>query len=309
MTDFYHIEHKMPYCPAFYDGFNIPGRIGIWKSLLYELFFSAWEIVLPEGWTPSPFRYLLFGWGSLGVVWDDDLGWVYGYYGTETFDWQYNPLKFNVTLTYGNADPARANDTPIPAIRGLNGAVLHVRDNWTGFDAMISDYAQLLASADKGVQVNLKQSRYGKVIGVDDKKTAETIKQAIAKSDEGDPVVYLNKTLFGPDGRFNVQNLLGEISKEYFADSIMETRLMILKDFLTRVGVRNVSMEKREHLLNQEINENNDETGATPYVIMTSLKPELDLLNSMGCKISIKPRFDYSGAGVDKKEVQENGSK
>ena len=71
---------------------------------------------------------------------------------------------------------------------------------------------------------------------------------------------------------------------------------------MTRIGVRTVGLEKREHLLNQEIAENNDETGASPECVMTNLKPELKLLNAMGCNLTIKPRFDYSGAGLEKEE-------
>ena len=70
-------------------------------------------------------------------------------------------------------------------------------------------------------------------------------------------------------------------------------------------------MEKREHLLDQEIAENNDETSAEPTVVLTSLEPELKLLNSMGCDLRITKRYDYSGAGQgapdQKKEVEADG--
>lgn len=265
-----------------------------WRSLLYELLFSVYEIGLPENWLPSPMRYMLFGWGSLGVAYSNEFGWVYGTYAVTKKDWQYTPLRFEVTLPYESAQ--------IGAIRGINGAILHVRDDWRGFDLLINQYADLLTACDKGVATSVKQGKYSKIIGVDDKKTADELRQAYAKSEDGDPIVFVSKRLLSADGKINVSSLMGDLRSEYAGDKIMETRLMILKDFLTRVGVRTVGLEKREHLLNQEIAENNDETGASPECVMTNLKPELKLLNAMGCNLTIKPRFDYSGAGLGKEE-------
>ena len=78
-----------------------------WRRLLYDLLFSVYEVRLPDGWLPSPFRFMLFGWGSVGVAYSKRFGWVYGTYAVEKKDWQYVPLKFNVTLPY---DSRRQND-------------------------------------------------------------------------------------------------------------------------------------------------------------------------------------------------------
>ena len=278
-----------------------------WRRLLYDLLFSVYEVQLPDRWLPSPFRFMLFGWGSLGVTYSKKYGWVYGSYSVEKFDWQYTPLKFNVILPY------QGSDEKIEAIRGISGAILHVRDDWSGFDELINQYAKKLATLDKSVDNNASQVQFGKIIGVKDKKEADTLKSALNKSADGDPVVFVSKDLFDQEtGKLSVQGILGDLSAEWMGDKIMNTRLMILKDFLTRIGVRTVGMEKREHLLDQEIAENNDEASASPTVVLTSLDAELKLLNAMGCKISIKKRYDYSGAGQgeapqEKKEVAEDG--
>lgn len=269
-----------------------------WRRLLYDLLFSVYEVQLPEAWLPSPFRFMLFGWGSVGVAYSKRFGWVYGTYSVEKKDWQYVPLKFLVTLPYESAQ--------IEAIRGINGAILHVRDDWSGFDQLINQYAKKLATLDKSVDNNASQVQFGKIIGVKDKKDAETLKQALNRSADGDPVVFVSKDLFDPEtGKLSVQGILGDLSAEWMGDKIMNTRLMILKDFLTRIGVRTVGMEKREHLLDQEIAENNDEASASPTVVLTSLDAELKLLNAMGCRIAVKKRYDYSGAGQGAPEGEE----
>lgn len=276
---------------------TLPARAMAWRGLLYDLLFSVWKIGLPSSWLPSPFRYMLFGYGSLGVVYSDALGWVYGYYGVEKIGWQWEPLTFHVTLAN---DPEGAN--PIRGVRGINGAVLHVRDDWAGFDPLITQYAQMLAACDKGLEINLRQSRYGKVYGVENQKDAQAIKQAYVNADNGDPIVIVSKRLLGEDGQLKVSNLMGDVAKDYLGDKLMETRLMLIKEFLTRVGVRTVGLEKREHLLNQEIAENNDETGAEPYVISTSLQPEVEILRGLGCPLEIRQRYDYSGAGTGEED-------
>lgn len=267
-----------------------------WRTLLYNLVFSVWEAGLPDGWLPTPFRYILFGYGSLAVVYTRELGWIYGFYGVEKIGWQYEPLLFTVT---NHVLPRAAT-----GIRGLNGTILHVHDDYTGYDALVNAYAEMLASCDKGVEMNLEQARMGKIIATEDKKDADTIREALNGRKAGDPIVYLNKRLMGEDGRLNVSAILGDLGSEFFADKLMETRLMIIKEFLTRIGVRTVGMEKREHLLNQEIAENNDETGAEPYSVLTSLAPDLEILQKLGVNITLKPRYDYSGAGVEKNEKE-----
>lgn len=284
---YYNYQQHLPSC---FEWAANPVGVFFWKLELYKLLFSVWDIELPENWDLTPFRYFLFGYGSLGVVYTDQLGWIYGGYGVEKVGWQYDPIRFNVTNVL----------LPSPAIgiKGLNGAVLHVSDSWVGFDPLITHYAEMLDRCDSGVTVNLKQIQHGKVFGVENEKDATSIKTAYKKSADGDPIVIVNKRLLSTDGDFKVSSLMGDLKQTYMADDVMTTRMMILKDFLTRIGVRTVGMEKREHLLNQEIDENNDETGATPYTVMTSLEKDLKLLNSMGCRISIKPRYTYEGAGV-----------
>lgn len=284
--------------------FDLSGKIGVqalsWRTLLYDLVFACWEIRLPEGWLLTPFRYMLFGWGSVANVYTRELGWIYGTYGVEKIGWQYEPLLFHVNNHVLSKEAK--------GIRGVNGAILHIHDDYTGYELLIDAYAERLASCDKGVEVNLRQARTGKIIGAESQKDAATLKKAITDAGDGEPVSYVNKRLFSEDGRLNMASLLGDAGRDFIGDELMTTRLMIIKEFLTRIGVRTVGMEKREHLLDQEINENNDETGAEPYVVMSSLKADLEILNNLGCKITIKPRFDYSGAGVgnDKKEAAKN---
>lgn len=295
--------HAPHFCPPVFElSGKLTPRAWTWSSLLYDLLFAVWEVELPAGWHLTPFRYMLFGAGSLGIVYAKGYGWVYGFYGVELIDWQYTPIVFNVTLNGTSAQSLPA--LPISGVRGINGAVLHVRDDWTGYGVLIEQTAALLASCDKGVEIALKQARTGKLIPAENKKDATTIKAALADAQEGDAVAYMNSRLFGPDGKLNVSSIM-DPGRDYMGDKLLATRMMIIKDFLTRIGVRTVGLEKREHLLNQEIAENNDETSAEPLAVTSSLKEDLELLDSMGCRIKIKPRFDYSGAGQGK-EVQKN---
>lgn len=278
--------------PVFKAGKIMAPAAMIWRTLLYNLLFSVWEIRLPKGWHLSPFRWALFGPGSLGIGYHGGLGWIYGTYAVEKIDWQYCPVLFSVTppgLTEGT-DPAKV-------VRGLNGTVLHVHDDYSGYELLIDQYAERLAACDKCTDASLKKARLGKLIGSASKKDADSIRAALAKTEDGDAVAYVSDKLLGEDGRLKVASLM-DLASDYAANEVMTTRLMIIKEYLTRIGVRTVGMEKREHLLDQEISENNDETGAEPYAVMTSMQEDLEMLRAMGCDIEIKPRYDYSGAGV-----------
>lgn len=269
-----------------------------WKRILYDLIGSVYEWELPEGWQGNLFRFYLLHYGQVGVAYSDELGWIYGLPTVEKVDWQYTPVLFSVSnITLG---------TPVRAIRGLNGVVLHVSDGYIGYENLVTKYAEMLAGCDKSVNINLMQVNLSKAFGAENKKEAEDIKEAYGRATSGQPLILVNKKLMGPDGQSRLVNLFGDIAKDYMADRVLGSRLSILKDFLTRVGVRTVGLEKREHLLNQEIAENNDETGAAPYMVMQNLTPDLQLLRKMGCSIDIKPRYDYSGAGTNTEGGGEN---
>lgn len=263
----------------------------VWKKILYGLIASVYEWDLPKGWQHGLFRFYLLRYGQVGVVYSDRLGWIYGLPAVEKVDWQYTPIVFSVNnLTL-------AKD--VRGIRGINGVILHIADGYCGYEELVTQYAEMLASCDKAVNVNLMQANLSKAYGAENKKEAEEIKEAYGRATAGQPLILINKKLMGPDGQSRLVNLFGDIAKDYMADRVLESRLSILKDFLTRVGVRTVGLEKREHLLNQEIAENNDETSAGPYVVMDNLEKDLELLRSMGCPIDIRPRYDYSGAGQE----------
>lgn len=304
MSDFFVVPPKqedwLP--PIFGAAANLTPRALTWRTMLYNLLFAVYEIRLPKGWHLAPFRWILFSFGSVGVAYDDALGWVYGAYGVEKVDWQYMPVLFHVTLPNNNSGQ------PVQAVRGLNGAILHVHDNFTGYELLVDQYAQILAKCDEGVAITVDQATIGKLIGAKNQKDAKTLKTAIESTRNGDPIAFISNELFKDDGTLNMAAITADIGRAYIGDKLMETRLMIIKEFLTRVGVRTVGMEKREHLLDQEISENNDETGSEPYAVMTSLEEDLKLLNAMGCNISIKSRFDYSGAGI-KEGGTENADK
>lgn len=279
------------YSPPWYSGSNCRPGVFFWREILYKLLFSVWKITLPDAWSLTPFRYYLFCYGSVGVVYTKKLGWIYGSYGVERVDWQYNPLQFNVTNTMLPG--------PAQGVVGVNGGILRISDSWIGLDPLINYYAELLDFCDRGLKSNLRKVQYGSICGTFSDKDAQSVKAAFAASENGEPIVLVNKHMLNDEGRLDVSQIIGSLKNEYMGEEILESRLMILKDYLTRIGVRTVGMEKREHLLDQEINENNDETGATPYVIKTCLDPGLEILRRLGLSINIEPRYDYTGAGID----------
>lgn len=254
------------------------------KRYLYNKLYSVFKFNLPEDWDMNYFRFWLFHYGSIAVIYTNEFGWVAQPYSIKKLNLYYNPQVIEVYNQHIK--------TPKTGIIGANAGIIRLFDDYYSFDDLVTQYATVLSQIDRCINVNLMNSNVTALFEADSKKQAEELKTAYSEATEGKPLVVLNKDVM--NGK-SVSTLFPSVSSNFIVDKLLTARRTILNQFLTEVGIRNANYDKKERLNSQEVSENNDETSAIVSVVFENLQKCIDVVNQISdLNISVELRYDYS---------------
>lgn len=255
-----------------------------YKRYLYNKVYSTLKFGLPQNWDLNYFRYLLFHWGSMAVIYTNEFGWVDQPYSVEKININYNP---EIIQVYNQFIKERKT-----GIVGVNCGIVKIFDDYFGIDDLVTHYAEKLASVDRSVDVNLMNSNVTVLLKANDKKEADTLKTAYAEATTGKPFVAVNKSLVD-DGE--IATFFPGVATNYIADKLLETRRAIVNEFLTEIGIRNANYDKKERLNSQEVSENNDETSAIISIIFDNIRSSFEKINKIsGLNLTIELNYNYN---------------
>lgn len=250
---------------------------------LMWLVYYRYMLGIPVNIALNYFRFWLFHYGSIGIVYTNKFGWIAGNYGVSEVDIYYQPRQ----LTFANPF--------LPDIKvgivGINACIIKLFDDFSGFKPFIRRTAEKLAACDKAMNVNLMTSSMGKLLGAPNKKIANTLKEALGELTIGKPYVTINSADLEA---VNVNQLVSELGSEFIADKIQELKRSYVNEFLSLIGVNNANLNKRERLNSDEVNANNDEINAIPtLVIEDNLRPSMEVASRLtGEKFTVELRGD-----------------
>ena len=263
---------------------DVKGRsnkgVEYYKHLLYNKIYSVYDFTLPEDWKLNYFRYWLFHYGSIAGIYTEEYGWICQPYGIKELDLYYNPKVINVASSF--------LDKPATGIIGLNSEIIHIFDNFYGLDDLVTRYATDLAQLDKSIEINLMNCNTSLVFEAENKKEADTIREAYKQATSGEPLVILNKDIDAS----KLKELI-PVQSIYIVDRLINDRRGIMNAFLTEIGINNANLQKRERLNSDEVNCNNEEVKAIVTVIFENLKKSFIKLNSIsGLGLDVQMRYE-----------------
>lgn len=275
---------------------NVKGRANAgteyYKRLLYTKIYSVLNFKLPDSWKKNYFRFWLFHYGSIAVIYTREFGWVCQPYSIIDLDIYYNPRTIQVYNQFIK--------TPKIGAVGVNAGIVKCMDDFFGLDDIVTRYATDLAQCDRSIEVNLMNSNVTAFFKAKSKKDADAIKEAYGQATTGKPFVVVNKEVMDDE---EINTLLPNIKNNFIVNDLLQARRGILNAFLTEIGIRNANYDKKERLNSQEVTENNDETKAIISVIFENIKRSFDDINAFsGLKLSVSYNYDYET------EVADNGT-
>ena len=266
--------------------------VAYYKRMLYTKLFSCYKFTLPKAWALNWFRFWLFPWGSIGVIYTKEFGWICNPYSVEEWSHQYQPLKILVTNSHLREEKH--------GVIGVNAGIIHAMDDYYGLDDVVTRYAEMLAQCERSINVNYMNSNVSMYAEAPTKKVAEDIKETYSQATSGKPLVVINKNVMRGQ-TFNP--IFGDVARNFIVPELFETRRAILSAYLTEIGIHNIAVQKKERLTQGEYTENDDETKAVISVIFDNIRSDMEEINRFsGLGLSVTLRYDEIQR-MDKDEI------
>lgn len=115
----------------------------------------------------------------------------------------------------------------------------------------VTMYASKLAEAHRTMDVNVKACKTPYILACDDKSLL-TVKQIFSKIDGNEPAIFTDKA-------FDVESLaVLKTGVTFLCNELQEYARGVESELLTFLGKNNVNFEKRERVITDEVNANND---------------------------------------------------
>jgi hypothetical protein len=155
---------------------------------------------------------------------------------------------------------------------------------------MVFLYARRLADIDRTVDVNLHLQKHPLLILCNETERL-SLQQLWMKAENNEGVIFGTKDLdmFEKIKVFNTD-------APYLADKLLSTKETILNEFYTRLGINNANTTKRERLIVDEVNANNETLELNIQTLYLTRKAAVEELNEkfkehLKEPVSVKLRF------------------
>ena len=143
-------------------------------------------------------------------------------------------------------------------------------------DITLNYYCKKLAQIDSTINTNLIQQKVPFIFATT-KENEFTIKNLYAKMYSGEPAIFVDQSLL-TNGELNVQSISCEAP--YIIDKLQQHRFEIEKELLTFLGI-NTTIEKKERLLQDETNANNEQITLNVEIGLRERERACEQINEM----------------------------
>lgn len=209
------------------------------KYSLLALNMFKWEN-LPNSIKSRHIEKALFEYGMAFIYNDNNLGLVcYGASNTGNFNSHGEPTQVYIHKHNGS-------ETKLVS----DGVLIRNNDLCIPTEWEIIDYARKMKEVEMSIDLNIMQQRFPYFIE-SNTNNRFTLEQVFKQKEDGTPVIFANKNL----GLENL-NVLA-LNTPYVADKLNQYKYELEREVLTSYGINN-TFEKKERLLTDEINSNND---------------------------------------------------
>jgi len=266
---------------------------GFFQRYLMLKLFSRYDFTLPEDWDQDYFRYVLFTIGFIGVMNTDKFGVICQHGTVSGYNIYYRPTRLLV------ANPAlrRSYDLTI----NEDCAIIKLSPDWRGAYDLIQLYADQMAVCMESFGVNAINSKFSFVFAADNKNMAETMKKMFDQIGSGQPAAFVwDKQLFDDDMNPRWQLFTNNLKQNYVGNDLLQSLTTIEHKFDTLIGIQNANTDKKERLITDEVNANNEEVKALSSLWLEEMQDSMKKANDMfGLSLSVKLREVHNDEPVD----------
>lgn len=237
---------------------------------------------LPEGIDEKWIEQYLFSEGKCMFYHDKTTGYMVAKCTTEGLNYYDEPTQLRPVGT--NLENKESLENNVDAI------LIRNNDEMLPTSPTIQIYACRLAELSRTIDTNIMAQKTPVIIKCTDKQK-QSLKQVYAKWNGNEPVIFGDKTL--ELDKFNVLKADAPI----VFDKLQIQKHAIWNEAMTYLGINNANMDKRERLVDDEVQANNEQIEMSAQVMLKSREKACELINKMfGLNISVelrKPAIEF----------------
>lgn len=236
---------------------------------------------LPESIDVFYLEYILQTRGYVGFYEDDRLGLIcteitlsgqLNHYGLPTI---YHTVSSSPLLkkTLKNSECVVMKNSPL----------------YVGIFPYLNFFAKKLALTSRTIDQNLKM-QWTPYIITGDKRMLNQFKTFMKKILQGVQTIFTSKGF-----RLEDVNVL-QTNAPFIADELHGMKQAILRECMTLLGIENANMDKKERLVSDEVNANNQQVIASRNIWLSERKKAIELLNKkygLNASVEFAPYEDY----------------
>ena len=256
-----------------------------YEDILMKRVMNTFKFTLPDSWNKTYFLYSLFYWGFLTVFKTDEFGVVPQACGLSGYDFYYQPAYCQV---------ANPHLKGIQQLRiGKDCELIQIQPDYKGLQQLVSMYAELMALAISRISTNLVNTTFGFAFGVENDKSAQSIKKLYDEITSGNVAVFADKNLFDEMGNSKINYFNQNIGQNFISDKIFDLYKSFMNEFDSLVGIPNANTEKKERLITDEVNSNNVETQVLSDLWLETLEESISRVKDMfpELELSVEKRY------------------
>lgn len=271
------------------------GLCRYFTKYLLQKAMSVFEWDLPETWNKDYFLYVLYCWGYVAVINTDKFGVIPQGCGLKGYDVFYAPTHAVIAnpLLSGILEPRI----------GTQCELLKLQPDFSGILDLVGHYAEQMALASQSVSVNLLNSKLSYVFTAKTKALAESLKKMYDQIASGEPAVVIDSRLKNAaDGEETWKSFEQNVGGNYIVTNLLADLRKIEAMFDTEIGIPNANTDKRERMIQDEVNANNIETYSKCAMWLENLQDACKRVNDMfGLSIAVRWREipEMGGASDD----------
>lgn len=222
------------------------------RRYLFMKAITVFKWTLPERWDKNYFLYTLYRDGFIAVLDTPEFGVIPQQCGLMSYNVFYQPAKVTVANPLINGLVQRTIN--------LDCVLFRLTPDYRGIMDLVEFYVDKLSLMAETMSIDLQNSKLSYVFGASSKQGAESLKKMYDSIQSGDPAVFVDKNLFNADGTPSWQMFSQNLKENYIVSSLLDDMRKLEEQFLTQIGINNANTDKRERLIVDEVNANNEET-------------------------------------------------
>lgn len=259
------------------------GASRFFKKYLMQDALSVLKWTLPENWDSDYFRYVIMGFGFCTIFKTDLFGVIPQHCTLSGYNVFYRPTKALIANPLIGSEELQINQ---------NCVILKLMPDYQGIADLVDYYGDLMALTYESLAINILNSRLAYLIGADGKADADTFKLLFDEILSGKPaVVYRKKqtpsTLVKGAPTEEWQTLVQNLQQNFIAPDLLEALNSIRDEFLTMVGIPNLSERKKERVNTLDSKRNTFETQAKIDLWLDELQDGIDKAKTMFPELSM----------------------